>query len=911
MFHILEHSVLCGSKRFPVKEPFVDLLKSSMQTFLNAMTFSDKTLYPVASTNEQDLRNLMDVYLDAVFHPQIYSKETIFQQEGWHYELQDDALVYNGVVFNEMKGALSDASSVLYQHLQSSLFPATCYAFESGGTPEAIPTLTYDAFLDDHRRHYRTDNSYIILYGNLDIESTLGFLDERYLTPVAAEQARADKEREAAGRPLLRPRSIEHQAPLNSAYAAFQMDTSPENACAGFSTVIGDFSDHKRVVAAEVLMDALLGSNEAPLKRALLDAGIAQDILVSSGDPSLQPFVTVELRMPAPGAAQNLPTMLATESRKLLDAGLDGNLIEAALSHLEFVMREHEFGIADGVVYAMQCLSGWLYDDECATEYLRFESLFAELREDAEAGYFEQLLEDLFCNPAHTACVEIVPAAQSEPNAQALKLAKLYQSLSAEDRQRIIDDMAALRKAQEAPDSPEALATLPRLSIVDIDEPPTEPAYELTGDAPLPCLRHDVATHGIAYAYRYYPLDAIAFDDLPYVSVLAMVLGKLSTTEHDAAELDTLVQRYLGNLSFYTDIFEDKTSTRNVAPRLVVSSSALAENVKWLASLPLEVMLRTRFDDKAKVLDILRQRKIAIEQAFINAGHSCACARVRSYCTTAGVMGEKMTGVDFYQWLCDLLEHFDERCDLLMEKLARVCETVFCDNGSLVSFAGNDECYDAYWDMRPLCGRAGSSTQALQVPDPAKKTEAFIVPSDVTYSALGWDRRLLDELYDGMWLVAARALSYGYLWNEVRVKGGAYGVGFQAVRKGNLCFYSYRDPHIDETLQRFCEASSWLGDLKITQEELEGFVVAVVASLDAPIKPRALVKRQDSDFFSKFSPVERLAVRKEAIQTTTEGLHGFAATVREVTSEDARCVFGNAQIIESSKLHWDATTLIG
>ena len=382
VFHILEHSVLCGSRKFPVKEPFVDLLKGSMQTFLNAMTFPDKTLYPVASTNEQDLFNLMDVYLDAVFHPRIFEKRAIFEQEGWHYELVAEGganaavlpadqteLICNGVVYNEMKGALSDATSVLYDELQKALFPDTPYAFESGGTPQAIPTLTYENYLDEHRRHYRTDNSYIVLYGNLDIERALAFLDERYLTPVKIEQQAADEQRARTGLEPLEARDLPLQAPVTAGYTRRTMDTTPENACAASGYVIGTALDRTRVTAVDILLDALFGSNEAPLKRALLDEGIAHDVNAFVADSMQQPFAVVQTHIPAEDTGRNLSQIVADKVRSMLEAGLDKELVEAALSHEEFQMREHELGMADGVADAIIALSGWLYDDGAATDY--------------------------------------------------------------------------------------------------------------------------------------------------------------------------------------------------------------------------------------------------------------------------------------------------------------------------------------------------------------------------------------------------------------------------------------------------------------------------------------------------------------------------------------------------------------
>ena len=918
VFHILEHSVLCGSRKFPVKEPFVDLLKGSMQTFLNAMTFADKTLYPVASTNEQDLFNLMDVYLDAVFHPRIFQKRQIFEQEGWHYEFAesgdedggDASLIFNGVVFNEMKGALSDVNSVLYDALQSGLFSNNCYAFESGGKPGTIPTLTYEDFLDEHRRHYRTDNSYIILYGNLDIDRALAFLDEEYLTPVAEEQRAIDATRAAASLEPLRPRTIElHDWCRGEAH--IPMRTAPENACTGTAYVIGTSKERMRALATEILLDALLGSNEAPLKRRLLDMEIAHDIHAFVSDAVLQPFAVIQMQMPKKGLPFSHSVIIEREIKKLLAEGLDHALIEAALSHAEFQMREHDFGVADGVVYAMTALSSWLYDDDAPTTYLRYEHAFAELRRALDEGYFEELARTLLCDTEHRFSATIEPNPNAYDDGLEELLAEAQEALTPEMAEQIDAEVALLRELQERPDSPEAIATLPRLSISDIGDAPDEPAYGLDATAPLPCLRHQVPTRGIAYAYRYFDLDRISFDELPYVSLLALVLGKLDTASHTAAELDTLVQDKLGNLSFFTEVYEGISDASDVRPGFVVSASALSKNVEELALLPLEVMTTTDFSATDKILDVLKQRKIGLEQSFANSGHSCASARLKSYYCASGVVNEQLGNVDFYRFICDLIENYNERSSEVVSRLADIAQRLFSDDACTISFAGSDEDYEQFWLAKPGCGCSDAPRNILSIPEPVVRNEAFVVPSDVCFTAMGWDRRHLGLEYTGSWVVAGKALSLDYLWNEVRVKGGAYGCGFQTQRAGNMRFYSYRDPHLDETVARFKETGKWLAEYSPSKEDFEGFIVASVANIDAPVKHRGLIRRQTAEFLAGRSPEERREIRNQIIATTPERIRAFGAALDQVTTKQALCVFGNRAIIESSNLGLDVIPLVG
>lgn len=895
VFHILEHSVLCGSEKFPVKEPFVNLLKTSMQTFLNAMTFPDKTMYPVASTNEQDLVNLMDVYLDAVFHPDIYRRPVIFQQEGWHRELEGEGegerLVVNGVVYNEMKGALSEPDSVLYDGLSAALFPDTTYRFESGGTPAAIPTLTYEGFLENHRRHYRPDNAYIILYGNLDADRFLGFLDERYLAPLAA------KER---GPLDINPLGL--QAPVAPEPVVVAMATAPENACAAVGFVIGRAAERERIVAADILMDAIMGANESPLKRALLDAGIADDAIGYVADSVAQPFAVVSLRGARPGAAERLRAIVAAEARRLAEGGLDRELVRAALSHAEFVMRERNFGYPDGVVLAMSAMAGWLYADDDPAAYLRFEDVFASLREKVEEGYFEALLRELFLDNDHRACAEVVPTESDEAaeEAEAAGEREAAAALTEDEAASIREAVRALREAQEAPDAPEALAKLPQLSRADIGEAPAEAMWEVGECGPWRLIRHHLPCRGIAYAYRYFAMDGLAFDELPYATVLACVLGKLDTARHTAAELDTLVQAHLGNLGFAVEVHEDAEDRERLRPMFVMGSSALDEEVPWAAHLAEEVLRETDFSDTERIRDILGQRRIAMEQAFASAGHSAAMARVASYYLPAGVVREALSGVGFYRFLKELLASFDERACELSAKLAELSRRLFTDGGCTLSFGGDEAALAAFREASsPFGGMAGAPV--LTVPAPEDGHEAFVVASDVTYTACGWDRRLLGEPYGGAWLLASRILSYDFLWTEVRVKGGAYGAGFQTTRSGSSRFYSYRDPRIDETVERFRTSGDWLaGVFNPTESEMDGYVVSTVASLDAPAKARELLRRQDGLYFSGATLEDRARVREEVRAAGIDDVRALASSVDAIAGAGPVCCFGNGEVIRAS-----------
>ena len=933
VFHILEHSVLDGSEKFPLKEPFVELIKGSMQTFLNAMTYPDKTVYPVASTNEQDLLNLMDVYMDAVLNPAIYTKRAIFEQEGWHYELDvpegkpltEGTLRYNGVVFNEMKGALSDPMSVLDDAVGAALFPDTAYAFESGGDPRAIPELTYEEFLDTHARHYNLANSYLTLYGDFaDVRRELAFLDERYLSQENAAGRRIAAERAAGASPAaLAPNPLAMQEPTVCDYKRVEMQTTPENALVGMGYVIGQALDTFRTVAADVLFDAILGSNEAPVKKAIIAAGLGGNVTSYTSSACQQPYELIILQNARPQAAQEFRNVIENTCRDLVEHGVPRDRLEAVISSNEYALRQRDYGMSDGVVLACEALSTWLYDDDAATDALKYADTYAALREALDGPFFEDLLRELVLESNHCALVELVPvgagsgegAAAGPADAadtEAAKLAKIKASMSTAELQAILDDVAELRRQQEAEDAPEDRAKLPRLHVEDIGDARPDPACTLDNAAPIPCLRHSIPTRRLAYALTYFDLTHVSYAELPYVKVLCRLMQQLPTAQHTAAELDSFIGSNLGFLTFTTEVFQ-QPNWKLARPVLLVSAGALSEKIDALASIPREVWAETIFEDTDRMRDVLTQLKIGMEQTFITAGHQAALGRALSYVSPAAVISEQLGGVDFYRFLRDLLDHFDERTGELCDKLRELQQRIFTSTGTVASFTGSDEDYARYWAAAGTLGLAPRTAPAkeLYVPMPEDKHEAFVIPSDVCYLGQSTDPRALGIATDGSWGVAANALSYGYLWNEIRVKGGAYGCGFRAAADRQLAFYTYRDPAIDPSIDRIAGAGAWLGELDTDRDTFEGYIVSTVSSNDAPVKPYALTKRLNGAYFSKRTPGYREQLRSEMLATTPKRLRELGSDVAQVAEKAPRCVFGGREIIEASNAGWNVVDLLG
>lgn len=937
VFHILEHSVLCGSAKFPVKEPFVDLIKSSMQTFLNAMTYPDKTIYPVATTNEQDLYNLMDVYLDAVFNPAIYTKPTIFEQEGWHYELdlpegvegeggdssaslREGTLRYNGVVFNEMKGALSDPMSVLDDAVNAALYPDTAYAHESGGDPRAIPALTYEQFLDTHARHYNPSNSYITLYGDLDVDRALAFLDELYLSQPSAASRRMDAAVAAGEDPsTLAPNPLDVQAPVTCEYKRVEMATTPENALVGLGLVLGSALDRKRTIAADILFEALLGSNEAPVKKAILAAGLGGNVVSYTAAESLQPYELIMLQNAQPGVARELRRVFQDACRDLCEHGVPRERLEAIISSNEYDLRQRDYGIADGVAIACDALSTWLYDDDAATLALKYGPVYEELRGELDGSYFEDLLRELVLQNDHMALVELVPvdAAEGAEGAEAAELTAKRDAMTDAELADVVERTAVLRAAQEAEDTPEDKATLPRLRVSDIGEARPEPPLVVDTTAPIPCLRHGIPTNRLTYAMQYFDLSCVAFEDLPYVTLLCRLLKQLPTREHSAEELDNLLAGKLGFLSFTTEVMT-QPDVDGVRPYLLVSAGALSEKIDALASLPREVWSSTLLldADADRVRDVLTQIRIGLEQGFINNGHSAALGRAMSYSSPSAVVREQLSGVDFYLFLRDLLEHFDERLDDLRAKLAELAGRIFVADGCMSSFTGSDEDFDAYWDAAGDLGLgagdgADAGRDALVVPTPCDRHEAFVIPSDICFAASAYDPRRLDIDVTGAWAVAANALSYDYLWNEIRVKGGAYGCGFRAAGERQAAFYTYRDPAIDPSIERVARAGEWLGSFEPDEAAFEGFIVSCVSGMDAPVKPYALTKRRNTTYLAGLDPHAREERRAQMLAATPGELRSLGADVTRIAAASPTCVFGGRDVIAKSNAGFNVIDLLG
>lgn len=908
VFHILEHSVLCGSDLYPVKEPFVNLLKSSMQTFLNALTFSDKTMYPVASTNEKDLLNLMSVYLDAVFFPQLYSKRAIFEQEGWHYEVEGEArrLVTNGVVLNEMRGAMSDPDEVALAGLNEALFPDNAYGFESGGNPDVIPTLTYEDYLDTHARHYNMANSRIVLYGDIALSDELELIDS------FARRAQAGERATAAG-----PNPLVMQSPCVNLHATRSMQTSPDNACVLLGYVVGTFRDRERMLACEILSDALMGSNEAPLKKKVLESELGFDVDCFVYDGLQQPYVAFELRGARPGCAEQFAELIEGELARMAEEGVPRPELTAALDACDFNLRERDSGMADGVALAINAMCGWLYDDDMPCDYLRYEDAMASLRAGLDTAYWEDLVRDVFVGSKHHARCELLTLDEESPDdgtaggeaqGEDADEAQTADTAALDEAERAAEQ---LHRIQDEADSPEALATLPHLGVDDVRDAPQEHPWQVAQDAPLPCLHYDLETRHIDYTYHYFPLDCLTWEELPLVTLACNLLGKLQTSQYSAPQLDLLVESRLGRLGFTTHVTLD-TATQTPRAYLLASACAISENLADLAWLPCHIWAQTDFCDTDKIRTVLQQQKLDSEQNFASSGHSYALARAFGYTDDRRRLAQHFGGVDYYRFVCDLLARWDEASQTLPARLSDVCSRIFRRGGDHHSFTGSAQDLQAYWDQAQTMGLAARQEQCnrLLIPADAGRNEAFIVPADVCFVAKALSGPLSHNTFSGAWNVAQKAVNYEYLWNEIRVKGGAYGCGLRCDTQGELGYYTYRDPNLDASLKRMDATACWLESYAPAQQDMSDYIVSTVAAHDAPKRPYQIARRNDTLYLAGRTLDWRRQIRDEELSCTVGDLHAMADALQAVAGQGRVCVFGSKDIIAGCEAPLDVVDLI-
>lgn len=891
VFHILEHSVLCGSDKYPVKEPFVELLKGSLQTFLNAFTFPDKTMYPVSSRNDKDFLNLIDVYMDAVLHPAIIKNRNIFMQEGWRYEMKDAGSEpgYNGVVFNEMKGDYSSADSIMSEKMSNLLFPDVCYGCDSGGNPEFIPTLTYEYFLDCHRRYYHPSNSRIFIDGDLNIDAVLEKI-ESFIAPYDYLEINSDI-------PMQTPVSGKE---YRGQYEISETEDTENKAYIGFGYMTSRFDEPEKNCALSILCDVLCGTNESPLKKAILDAGLGEEVYFGGYDGVQQNFTTLEIRNTEADKLDEIRRVVSETIKSLCDNGIEPSLLRASFNSYEFRTRERDFGtFPRGLVFIMTAMDSWLYGGD-PMQNLLCDGILSSLREKLETGYFEKLLGELFAAPAAT--VILTPSktlGKERLDNEAARLAAAKQSWSSEDIEKIIADGEVFRKWQETDDTPEQLATLPALSLEDINPLPEKLNIEVEKRANGELITHsELNTGGIIYANVYFPFSGLTPDELSALSLLCELLTRTDTKQHDSFTLQNLIREQLGGLGVGTSCFVHDGENDKCFTCLTAGVSALPSKKDEAISLLKEVLNDSVFDNKQLILNIVRQRKLGAEQSMVSSGHSYGATRVRAYQTSSGAFSEYTGGYEAYKWIKHIEADFDSCADELIATLNSLYNRIFRSGNVIVNVSGTDDSnfIDSLFELVPE--RTEAMPEGSPVPIGIRR-EGIITPASVAFAVKGTNIYNLGLEYNGAFRVAGSLLSLGYLWNAIRVQGGAYGTGFSVNSSGNAFFYSYRDPNANRSLGCYADAAQFLRDFADGDEDLTKFIIGAIGDTEPLMSPRVVHSTAATRYICGITYEYLCRVRSEILSADRDSLRAAADVIDKINFVDAVCVIGGKDKLEA------------
>lgn len=901
VFHILEHSVLCGSAKYPVKEPFVELMKSSLNTYLNALTFPDKTFYPVSSRNSKDFINLLRVYMDAVLRPRIYQYPEIFEQEGWHYEFgPEESVSYQGVVLNEMKGAFSSPDTLLQNEINRQLFPDNCYRYVSGGDPAHIPDLTYEQFLESHRLFYHPSNSYIFLDGKVDLEEVLSILDGEYLCTYTREE----------DTPVIPLQAPVKSAPVCVRYADDPHAPKTGRARLAFGYVLGGYTCRRETVAANALADALCGSNDAPLKRRILSAGLARDVRIQVNDSTQQTFVTLEAAYLDESRSDEVCAAIRDEISRLVRDGLDHEYLAATLASMEFQMRHRDFGsMPQGLGLGMMVLGSWLYGGDPAAN-LEAGELFADLNAALETGYFEDLLARIFLRNPHTCEVLLVPSPVAGQERQEREAARLQEEQDAWKGGRKTALLAQQEKRlawQSSPDTAEALAALPRLRLSDIPPQPENIPTEVEEVDGLPLLRHAIPTGGVDYVNLYFEVSDLEAEQISGLSFLCTLLGILDTQRYAAMELQRLNRLNLGSLRFSLEPYGELNQPENCRVFLCAAFSAVEEKLPQAISLVTEILTGTKFDNVQKIHELLRQIVAGMEPGIAAGGTTFASTRVAAGSSSTGAVQEYAGGIAYYQWLKGLEQNFDNRIGPLLTELKALYARAVTTGRLTMSITGQDS--KAADTLREtLLDRLASTLRAeltCAIASRGVRREGIVVPADVSFAVMGGNLLPYGWTYHGSAPVLGKVMTLGYLWGAVRIQGGAYGTGFGVGDNVIASFYSYRDPHAAHSLGCYRQAPAFIRQLPGTMPGLTDFIIGAVADAEPYMTPPRQGRMADSLYWRNISYAERCRRRQELLTVTPAGLTAFAEPLEKLMETASICVIGGQRQLDACREELD------
>lgn len=905
--HIMEHSVLCGSRKFPLKEPFVELVKGSLNTFLNAMTYPDKTMYPVASKNDKDFHNLMDVYLDAVLYPRVRDDAEIVMQEGWHYELDnaEDELTYKGVVFNEMKGVYSSPDSVLERQMMRELFPDTTYGVDSGGDPDHITDLTYEEFQEFYRVHYHPSNSYIFLYGDMNIEEQLAFLNDEYLSHFDAIEVDTEVGLQAPfmeGKVVSYPYSVGSEEPTDNrtlhSFAYVLPDVTPEHS-----------------LAFEILTHALLTSPAAPLKQALVKAGIGSDVSGYYLDSIRQPMWTVQATGSNLDKQADLQRIVESTLQELCDNGLDKELLEASLNSIEFALRESDFGGRPiGLAYVIRMMDNWLYDND-PLELLHYEEALVNIRKGLSGTYFEDLIRQSILNNNHKVLVSIYPerGLQERKDAEVKEhLAAVKAKMSPEEIEAIVEQTKRLKLRQEAPDSDEALASIPLLELSDLN--PNIEEVERRESKIGNTTVHFVPTFtkGINYVGLYFNLSCLTEDELFYADILSDIIGRIDTSERGYEALAKDINMNLGGLSSDITAISKDGKRDEFTPLMIVRAKALHSKLPDLCRLINEVVQKADYSNDRRLTELVQESKAIWDNEAFRRGNSIVSQRVMAQVSAVGKFRDN-GNFGYYQKISELASN-PAALPLLPEKLADVARKIFRANNVDIMFVGEEGELEAFENlMKPLIetwDTTDLSNDTLKITR-LSGNDGIVTAGKVQYVAQGGNFIGHGYKHVGPMSVLETILRYEYLWIRIRVQGGAYGAFANFYDDGNMIFCSYRDPNLVETLNVYKELPQYLREFTLTDREMRKYIIGTMSSLDLPMTPALRGPRAMGMYFSGAKLEDKVEFRKQVIACKPEDIVALADVVEPVLKDNHICTMGNEQKIKDAGKVFDNIISLG
>ncbi len=898
--HIVEHTVLCGSDKFPVKDPFIELAKGSLNTFLNAMTYPDKTVYPVASCNDKDFQNLMDVYLDAVLHPNIYHEEKIFKQEGWHYEMEDagDALHINGVVYSEMKGAYSSPDDVLEREIMNSLYPHTSYAVESGGDPDVIPELTYEDFLAFHKKYYHPSNSYIYLYGDMDMAQKLQYIDEEYLSRYEALAVDSSLASEPAFSSM---RMVEKQ------YSIMESESEQDNTYLAYNVSLGEQPGPEFCNGFAALADVLCSIPGAPVKQALLDAGIGTDVSCVYDTGVRQPYFSVIAKNANAEQRDTFIRTIEDTFQTASEKGLDKKAVEASLNSSEFKYREADFGsYPKGLMYGLQMLESWLYDDGKPFTEVELLEVYRELKKKVDTSYYEDMIRKYLLQNSHKSIVVVNPVkglTGRKERELAEKLAQKKAAMSSEEIAKIVKETEELRLYQEEPSLKEDLERIPLLSRADLkkEAAPYVNEEKKVGDTVL--LYHDIYTNGIGYLRFMFDLRQVPEELFPYVGILKMMLGLVNTADHSYSELYNEINLQTGGIAPAVNTYTDARDLERYTATFDLKVKVLYENLPQAFALAEEILTRSNYTDAKRLYELVAEARSCKQASMMSAGHTLAAGRAMAYFSKPAMVLEHINGIPFYRLLEGLEKDFEERKGELADNLQKLVRYIFRAENLLVDYTAEPE---GLQEIAPLIEKFKSSlyTDAVDRPGydpmPVKKNEGFMSAAQIQYVCRAGNFVRKGLPYHGALRVLRVLMGYDYLWTQVRVKGGAYGCMCNFGKSGESYFVSYRDPNLEKTIDVYEKAADHIAGFEADERTMTQYIIGALSELDMPLTPSAKGIYSLTGYMTHYEYEQLQKNREELLSADADTIRKLAVYIRAFIEDDYLCVVGNEEKIKEN-----------